>query len=71
MRRRIQEVEVDEVVDTQRLKQQDDVAQVDALNLRHGVFFQLVLIGPGGVQPEALASRHSASTSGSLIGRRF
>lgn len=43
-RRRIHELEVQEVVDTQALEHEDNVAHVGALNLRHRVVLQLMLI---------------------------
>ena len=52
MRRRIQEVEVDQVVDPEGLEEEDDVAKVDPLDLGDGVVLQFVLIGPGCVQSE-------------------
>ena len=71
MRGRVQEVKVNEVVDTQGLQHQHDIAQVDSLNLGNRIVFQLMLVSPGGVESEALASSHPASSAGSLVGRRL
>jgi hypothetical protein len=50
MGRRIEKVKVDEIIDAERLEEQDHVAKVHPLNLRNGIVLQLVLIRPGCVQ---------------------
>ena len=68
VRGRVKEVEVDEIVDAERLEEEDDVAQVDPLDLRHGVVLQLIGVGPRGVQPETLSGRDAARPARSLVG---
>ena len=46
MRRWVQEVEVNEIVDAEGLEEEDDVAEVHALDLRDGIVLQLVLVRP-------------------------
>lgn len=64
-RRRIEKVKVNEIVDPERLEQQNDVPEVRPLDLRDRVVLQLVLIGPRREQTEALA-RTDATGSSSL-----
>jgi len=71
MRGRIQEIEVDQIVDAERLEQKHHVAQIDALDLRHRVLLQFVFVRPGSVQAETLAGCYASGSSGALIGRRF
>ena len=45
---------MDEIVDAKGLKQKDHVAKVDPLDLGDGIVLQLVLVGPGCVQPRSI-----------------
>ncbi len=62
MGRGIEEVKVDEVIDAQGLEEQDHIAQVHTLDLRDGVFLQLVLISPRRVQPDIEPSAVTSCT---------
>jgi hypothetical protein len=53
------------------LEEEDDVAEVGPLDLWDGVLLELVIVGPGGVQAEALAGTHTAGAPGPLVGRRL
>ena len=69
VRGRVQEVEVDQVVDAERLEHEHHVAEVDPLDLGDGVVLQLVGVSPGGVQTEAFPGGHTTGTTCPLVGR--
>mmetsp|Transcript_55137 Transcript_55137/g.129443 ORF Transcript_55137/g.129443 Transcript_55137/m.129443 type:complete len:421 (+) Transcript_55137:277-1539(+) len=68
-RRRIHEVEMQEVIDTDRLEHQHHVAQVGSLDLRGIVVVQLMLVGPLREESEAFPRLDPASAARSLVGR--
>ena len=68
-RRRVHEIEVDEVVDAERFEHEHHRAEVGALDLRNRVLVQLVGERVGGVHAEALARRHSTGSPRSLSRR--
>ena len=67
-RRRVHEVEADQVVDAHRLELQHGVPQVGPLDLRHGVREHLILERRLGVQPVALPRPGPAGAAGALLG---
>lgn len=69
-RGRVEEVKAEEVVDAERLEEQDDRAEVGSLDLRDRVGLELVVERPLCEQPEALAGADTTGTACSLIGRR-
>ena len=70
VRRRVHEVEVQQVVDAERLQQEDDVAEVRPLDLGHGVLLELVRVRPRRVEAEAGAGGDAAGAAGALAGGR-
>mmetsp|Transcript_16133 Transcript_16133/g.39288 ORF Transcript_16133/g.39288 Transcript_16133/m.39288 type:complete len:215 (-) Transcript_16133:1352-1996(-) len=70
-RGRVHEVEVHKILNPQRLEHQHNVAQVGALDLRDCVLWQLILVRPRRVQPEALAWSRPPCASTSLLRRCF
>jgi len=65
---RVEEVETDEIVDSERLEEEDDSREVGSLDLGDGVGFQLVVEGPLGVETEALTGSDSSCSTCSLVG---
>jgi hypothetical protein len=65
-RRRIQEVESNEVVDSERFEHEHDHAEVRTLDLRDRVLVELVRVGVLRVESEALPRPDSSCTSCSL-----
>ena len=44
MGRRIEKVEMNEIIDAETLEHEDNIAEVDSLNLRDGILLQFVLV---------------------------
>lgn len=65
---RVEEVEADEVVDSERLEEKNDSREVGSLNLGDGVGFELVVERPFGVETEALTGSDSSCSTCSLVG---
>lgn len=63
-RRRVHELEVQQVVDAQALEKQHHVAHVRPLDLGNGVVLELVLEGPGREKTEALPGLRPSGPSG-------
>ena len=65
---RVHKIEMNKVVDPERLEHEDDGAEVGALDLGDRVVLQLVQVGPLSVQPEALTRRDAPRTPCTLVG---
>jgi len=64
---RIHEVEANEIIDSQTLQEEDDIAEVGSLDFGDGVLLQLVLKGPGGVETKTLSRSHATSSASPLV----
>lgn len=65
---RVEEVESDEIVDSEGLEEENDGGEVGSLNLGDGVGFEFVVESPLGVQTEALTGSNSTCSTCSLVG---
>ena len=65
----VHEVEIDEVVDTERLEQKNDADEVRALDLRGGALRKIIVEGPFCEETEAFAWSRTSSSSRTLIRR--
>ena len=70
-RRRVHEVEGEQVVDAHGLERQDRAGQVGALDLGHGGRQHLVLVGALRVQAVALAGARAARPARTLLSLRL
>lgn len=65
---RVHKVKLDQVVDAQTLQEEHNRVQVGPLDLGRRVFVELVLVGPFGVESEALAGADAAGAPHALFG---
>jgi hypothetical protein len=65
---RVEEIESDEVVDTEGFEHEDDGAEVRPLDFGDGVLVEFVLVGVFGVEAETLSGSDATRTTGSLTG---
>jgi hypothetical protein len=68
-RRLVEEVKVDQIVDTERLEHEHDHTEVSALNFWYSILWELIAEGPFGVQTEGLAGADTTRTSSTLLRR--
>lgn len=68
-RRRIHELELQEIPDSQAKQQEYNVPQICPLYLRNRVLFQFQLVGLRRVQPEGFSRSHATGPAGPLVGR--
>lgn len=66
---RVEEVEADEIVDSEGLEEKNHAGEIGSLNLGDGVGLELVVKRPLGVKTKALASADSSCSAGSLVSR--
>jgi len=69
--RRVHEIEVNQIINTERLQHEDDRSQVGSLYFWNGGVIKLIRERPSRKQSETLAGRHSPSTTCSLVSRGF
>lgn len=67
-RGRVEKVKAEEVVDAERLEQEDNGAKIRPLDLGHRVGLELVVERPLGEKPETLAGTDATGAASSLVG---
>lgn len=68
VRRRVQKIEMDQIVDAQCFEHQHSVTQINSLDFWHRIFFQFVFVSPGCVETEALPCGNTPRSASALIG---
>ena len=68
-RRRIEEIEIEQVVDSEGFQHQDDVPQVGSLDFGDRIGQELVVVRVFGIQSERFAGPDSTGSTRSLRGR--